>query len=138
MNPDDQDSLIEPSAQLDRLAHAVIGAAIEVHRHLGPGFLEGTYEEALVMELGLRGIAVRRQVEIPIYYKDVQVNEVRLDLVVENELVVELKAVELLNRLHGAQLLSYLRASHLQLGLLMNFNVPTLKEGIRRVINSRA
>jgi GxxExxY protein len=127
----------EPPAHLDRLAHAVIGAAIEVHRWLGPGYLEAVYEEALVLELGLRKLAVRRQVVVPIFYKDQLISESHLDLLIEDELVVELKSVESLARIHGAQLLSYLRATDLQLGLLMNFNVPILKEGIRRVINSR-
>ena len=129
MNQADQYDIPEPPAHLDRLAHDAIGAAIEVHRVLGPGFSESTYEEALVLELGSRGIAVRRQVVVPIYYKEVQVSEARRDLLVDDELVVDLKAVESLSRLHGAQLLSYLRASDLQLGLLMNFNVPILKEG---------
>ena len=126
----------EPAPHLDECARAIIGAAIEVHRHLGPGFLEAVYEEALVLELGLRGLAVRRQVVIPILYKDREISEARLDLLVENEVVVELKTVERLSGIHVAQVVSYLKASELELGLLMNFNVPILKEGIRRVIRT--
>ena len=132
----DQDDRHEPAPHLDECAHAIIGAAIEVHRHLGPGFLEAVYEEALVLELGFRGLTVRRQVAIPIHYKGREISEARLDLLVENEVVVELKTVERLSGIHAAQLVSYLKASELELGLLMNFNVPILKEGIRRVIRT--
>ena len=89
-----------------------------------------------MLELGFRGLSVRRQVVIPIHYKDHEISEARLDLLVENELVVELKSVEHISGIHVAQLISYLRASELELGLLMNFNVPILKEGIRRVIRT--
>ncbi len=126
----------EPSEDIDRLAHDVIGAAIEVHRNLGPGFLESVYEEALCVELGLRGIEFERQLSHGIDYKGHRVGEGRLDLVIGKRLIVELKAVESLAPIHTAQVISYLKATGCQLALLINFNVSVLKEGIRRVILS--
>ena len=124
----------EPPRHLDECAHAVIGAAIEVHRHLGPGFLESVYEEALAIELGLRRIQFARQVAIPISYKSRHLAEARLDLLVDDELVVELKAVETLLPIHRAQVISYLQAGAFQLGLLINFNVGLLRNGLHRVV----
>jgi GxxExxY protein len=121
-------------AGLDRLAHEVIGAAIEVHRTLGPGFLESVYEAALTVELGLRSIPFVAQVPIDLVYKGHPVGQGRIDLLVGGRLVVELKAVECLAPIHSAQALSYLRITKHKLALLINFNVPLLKEGIRRVI----
>ena len=126
----------EPSEELDTLAHAVIGAALEVHRLLGPGFLESVYEEALCLELNLRGIPFRRQVPVNVEYKGQRIGEARLDLLVADRLIVELKAVETVPPVHLAQVLSYLKTSGLQLGLLITFNVPTLRQGIRRVIRT--
>lgn len=126
----------EPSAELDRLAHCVIGAAIEVHRILGPGFLESVYEEALCIELTLRGIAFARQVRIGVQYKGQAVGDARLDLLVDNSLVVELKAAESIAPIHIAQTLSYLKATRLRVGLLISFNVSTLRRGIKRVIHT--
>jgi GxxExxY protein len=126
--------IFEPEEELDLLAHAVIGAAIEVHRRLGPGFLESVYELALCTELQLRGIGFERQVPIPIEYKGRLVGEGILDVVVGERLVVELKAVDKLLRVHKAQVISYLKASGLRLGLLVNFKVPVLVQGIRRVV----
>ena len=131
---DAKNAKMEPDALTDDLAHRVIGAAIEVHRHLGPGYLESVYEEALALELGLRGIAFERQKPIGVAYKGHAVGESRLDLLVGGCLVVELKAVEALAPIHQAQVISYLKATGLKLGLLINFNVPVLKSGIRRVI----
>ena len=125
---------MEPAAYLDRYTGQIIGAAIEVHRHLGPGFLESVYETALIAELELRGVALERQVAIPIDYKGRRIAEARLDLVVEGEVVVELKAVDDLVPIHRAQLISYLRAGPFPVGLLINFNVPILRQGIRRFI----
>jgi len=125
---------IEPDKQLDQLAHAVIGAAIEVHRHLGPGFLESVYEEALCVELADRQIPVERQKEICVLYKDREIGKHRIDLLVGKLLIVELKTVDALAEIHEAQVISYLKASHLPLGLLINFNVPILKNGIQRVV----
>jgi len=126
----------EPDVRLDDLAHAVIGAAIEVHRELGPGYLESVYEDAMAVELELRGIPFRRQVGMTVMYKGRPVGEGRFDMLVANDLVVEYKAVESLLPVHFAQVLSYLKAGRLRLGLLINFNVPLLKEGIKRVIRS--
>jgi GxxExxY protein len=125
----------EPDEELDRLAH-VIGAAIEVHRTLGPGFLESVYEEALCVELQLRGIVYSRQLPTAIEYKGHCVGEGRLDLVVGKRLLVELKAVESLATIHTAQLLSYLKTTGCKLGLLINFNVPVLKDGVKRIVRS--
>lgn len=127
---------VEPNKDVDRLARSVIGAAIEVHRHLGPGFLESVYEEALVVELGLRGIPFERQKPVPVDYKEHHVGEGRVDLLVGYELLVELKAVETLAPIHKAQVISYLRATGLHLGLLINFNVPILRAGIQRIVLS--
>ena len=116
----------------------VIGCAIEVHKSLGPGLLEKIYEQALVYELEQAGLLVESQVEIVIPYKETTLQGQRLDLVIEHAIVVELKSVENLLTVHRAQLLSYLRAGRFPLGLLMNFNKQTLKEGLVRIINGRA
>ena len=126
----------EPSAELDRLAHGVIGAAIEVHRILGPGFLESVYEQALCVELELRAIPFARQVAVAVGYKGESVGEARLDLVVGDSLVVELKAVESIAPIHVAQTLSYLKAAGFRLGLLITFNVGALRRGIKRAIRT--
>jgi GxxExxY protein len=122
--------------ELDHLAKRVIGAAIEVHRVLVPGFLESIYEEALSIGLSTRQLRFARQVAIDLQYKGRQVGEGRLDLLIENQLVVELKAVDTLAPIHTAQVLSYLKATNRSLGLLINFNVPMLRDGIRRVVLS--
>jgi len=124
----------EPSATVDAIAHRVIGAAIEVHRVLGPGFLESVYEEALCIELELRGVPFGRQVPIGVAYKGAVVGEARLDLLVADSIVVELKAVEIIAPIHTAQVISYLKATNLQLGLIITFNVAELRRGVRRVI----
>jgi len=123
---------LEPA--LNNLAEMVIGAAIEVHRSLGPGFLESVYEEAICIELNLRHIPFVRQKAIGVSYKGHLVGEGRLDILIEDCLVIELKAVEALLPIHTAQLLSYLKTTHYRLGLLMNFNVAALKQGLRRVV----
>ena len=122
------------SEELNALSHVVIGAAIEVHRTLGPGFLESVYEQALCVELELRHIPFDNQVEIGVGYKGRIIGEGRLDILVANALIVELKAVDALAPIHEAQLLSYLKATGHRLGLLMNFNVPILRNSIRRII----
>jgi GxxExxY protein len=127
-------TLIEPGKQVDELAHAVIGAAIEVHRHLGPGFLEGVYEEALCIELAERRVSFERQKEISVLYKGRPIGKHRIDLLVEELLIVELKAIEALAEIHKAQVISCLKATCLPLGLLINFNVSILKNGIQRVV----
>ena len=127
----------EPDQSLDQLAHSVIGAAIDVHREIGPGFLESVYQNALCYELGLRKIAHEAQAPAPVTYKGYAVGEGRIDILVEKRLIVELKAVEAYEAIHQAQVISYLKAMRLSLGLLINFNMPILKDGIRRVVLSR-
>lgn len=126
----------EPSAALDRLAHDTIGAAIEVHRQLGPGFLERTYEDALAIELRLRGIPFELQCPINLFYKGHPIGKGVMDLRIDEQLVVGLKAVDRLAPIHEAQVISYLKATTFMLGLLINFNVIVLKRGIRRVVLS--
>ena len=128
--------LNEPEGRLDEVARRVVDAAFEVHRTLGAGFAESVYEHALAVELVLRGILFERQVPISITYKETEVGDGRLDLLVEGCLVVELKAVEALMPVHVAQVVSYLRASRRSLGLLITFNVPQFRQGVRRVIAS--
>jgi GxxExxY protein len=111
----------------------VIGAAIEVHRKLGPGYQESVYEEALCIELSLRGIPFSRQHEVSVAYKGRQVGAGKVDLLVDDSLIVERKAVESLLPGHTGQVLSYLKASDLRLGLLLNFGAPVMEDGIRRV-----
>jgi GxxExxY protein len=119
----------------DPLTSQVIGLAIEVHRGLGPGLLESAYEECLCFELKEHGLAFRRQVALPVAYKSVKLDcGYRLDMVIEDNLIVELKTVERLLPVHDAQLLTYLKLSGVRTGLLMNFNVPVLKDGIRRLV----
>ena len=118
------------------VSKAVIGCAIEVHRAIGPGLLESVYQKCLARELELQGISSREEVPLPVAYKGASFESAhRLDMVVANKIVLELKAVEHLLPVHEAQLLSYLRLAHLKLGLLRNFNVPTLKAGIKRIVN---
>jgi GxxExxY protein len=116
------------------LSHAIVGAAIEVHRHLGPGKLESTYQSALDEELSLRGIPHRGQVPIALRYKGRDVGSFVLDFIVDDKVVLELKAVERQHAVHKAQVLSYLHATKLRLGLLINFNVPVLWKGVQRVV----
>jgi GxxExxY protein len=131
-----EEVLVEPSEHADIRAHEVIGAAIEVHRVLGPGFLESVYEEALCHELADREIPFGRQVRIGIPYKGRLVGESRIDVFVDDCLLVELKAVDGITPLHRAQVISYLRASNLDLALLVNFNVRLLKSGLHRIVRS--
>jgi GxxExxY protein len=119
----------------DRLTEKVIGLAIEVHRQLGPGLLESAYEECLCLELREAGLAFRRQVPLPITYKSVRLDcGYRLDVVIEDQLILELKAVEGLLPIHEAQVLTYMRLSGIRTGLLLNFNTAVLKNGIRRLM----
>lgn len=118
------------------ITDVIIGAAIEVHRHLGPGCLESTYESCLARELEERGIAFRRQVRLPVVYKGLVVEEAyRIDLLINDAVIVEIKSVDTLLPIHEAQLITYLKLSGKKVGLLINFNVPVLKQGIvRRVL----
>jgi GxxExxY protein len=124
----------EPSIELDDLARAVIGAAIEVHYHLGPGYLESVYQRALATELTLRRVPFQAQLLVEVPYKNAIAGEAILDFLVADALVVELKAVDQLIEIHRAQVISYLKAGNFQLGLLINFNVKLLKDGVRRII----
>ena len=118
------------------LSHQIIGAAIEVHRLIGPGLLESVYELAFCKELWLRGVGVERQINVPVIYKGENLDcYVKLDLLVERTVIIEVKTVDKLMPIHRAQLLTYLRLRNLWLGLLINFNVEILRDGIRRVLN---
>ena len=120
--------------EIDPLTSNIIGASIEVHRALGPGLLESAYEACLIYELRLRRMKVEHQKPLPIFYKDVMLDcGYRLDLVVENTVIVEVKSVGCIAPIHEAQLLSYLRMSDYHVGLLINFNVRMLKDGLRRM-----
>jgi len=121
--------------EANRLSQLIIGAAIEVHRSLGPGLLESAYQECLCRELFLREVPFERQQSLPLEYKGIRVEcSYRLDLLVGGLVIVELKSAEGIDPIHEAQLLTYLRLSGLWLGLLINFNVPVLKNGIRRIV----
>jgi GxxExxY protein len=121
--------------ELDQLARQTVDAAFAVHSTLGPGLLESVYEACLVHELRQRGLAVETQVPIPVVYKQIRLDAgLRLDMLVEKQLIVELKAVLTMHPVFEAQLLSYLKLSHRRLGLLINFNVPLIKDGIKRVV----
>jgi GxxExxY protein len=127
--------MIESVEAVNRITQAVIGAAMRVHSALGPGLLESAYETCLAYELEKLGMTVERQKALPIMYRDVRIEcGYRLDLLVEETVVVELKGVEAIERVHIAQVLTYLKLSGYPIGLLINFNVVSLKSGIRRVI----
>ena len=128
--------MLDMPEYLNEISGAVIGAAIEVHRVLGPGFLESIYEMAMVEELTVRNISFERQVTMPVMYRDKLVGEHRLDLLVAGEVVVELKAVSAITEAHVAQTMSYLKAGAFQLGLILNFKSAVLRDGIRRVVSS--
>lgn len=120
----------------NEISSAIIGSAIEVHRELGPGLLESTYETCLEHELSLKDLDVKRQVALPVIYKNVKLNAgYRIDLLVENKVIVEIKSVEALADIHTAQILTYLKLKDLKLGLLLNFNSVKLIDGLKRVIN---
>jgi len=123
-------------ARINSITEKVIGCAVEVHRALGPGLLESAYEECLCYELSQTGLKFQRQVELPIAYKGVNLDcGYRMDVVVEDSVIIEVKAVERLISIHEAQLLSYLKLYDKKVGLLLNFHVPVLKSGIKRVVN---
>ena len=119
---------------MNQLTESVIGAAIEVHRALGPGFLESTYGKALAIELRHRRISFEQEAPIAMSYRGESIGEGRLDFLVEGKLILELKAVDQLHPIHTAQAISYLKATGHKLALLINFNVPVLKDGIKRVV----
>lgn len=120
---------------VNQLTESIIGAAIEVHKHLGPGLLESAYEECLCHELNLRKIPFQRQAPLPVVYKGVKLDcSYRIDLLVKNEIVVELKAVESIAPIHEAQVLTYMRLGGWRVGLIINFNVPIVIKGIKRLV----
>jgi GxxExxY protein len=125
---------MEPNTEVDDLARAVIGSAIEVHRELGPGYSEGVYEEALAQELNRTGIHFERQKSFKVRFKGCVVGEGRIDFLIDGKLVVELKAAEKLMPVHKSQVISYLKATSCSLGLLINFNEKLLRAGIQRVV----
>jgi GxxExxY protein len=125
----------EEKTVIDTLSNRIIGSAIEVHKTLGPGLLESAYEECLCCELGIVGIEFERQISLPVTYKNTKLDcGYRLDVVVEKAIILELKAVETLLPIHEAQLLTYLKLSGIRLGMLLNFNVPYMKNGIKRMV----
>jgi GxxExxY protein len=129
--------MTELSLEHNRVSGAVVDSAFAVHQELGPGLLESVYEECLALELRARGVVVWRQVSLPLVYRGRALDgALRIDLVVADLVVVEVKAVERLQPVHEAQLLTYLKLSGRQLGLLINFNVPRIKDGIRRLVLS--
>ena len=126
------------SHQLNHISFLIIQSAIQVHRALGPGLLENTYRACMIYELRQRNLSVVSEQVVPLYYNDVVLDDAyRLDLLVENEVIVEIKAVEVVLAVHYAQLLSYLRLTSKPLGLLINFNVPVLIKGVKRIMNGR-
>jgi GxxExxY protein len=129
------DEDMEPNPELNALTNAIIGAAIEVHRGLGAGLLELLYENALAHEFTLRNIPFVRQVPVVVTYKQHVIGETRLDFLVAGKVIVEIKAVDAIHPVHRAQLMCYLKVTGHKLGLLINFNVPVLKDGIRRIAN---
>ncbi len=120
----------------NQLSNKIIGCAIEVHKQLGPGLLESAYQECLLYELEQNNLQVKKEIPMPVVYKEVKLDHgYRMDLLVENKVVIEVKTVESLTDVHTAQVLTYLRLGNYKLGLLINFHVSILRNGIRRVIN---
>jgi GxxExxY protein len=121
----------------NQISEIIIGCAIDVHKNLGPGLLESAYEECLYYEIGSKEIWVEKQKPLPLIYKEIRLEAgYRLDLIIENKVIVEVKAVEAINDIHIAQVLTYLKISGCKLGLLLNFNVLRMKEGIKRIVNN--
>ena len=121
----------------NELSRLVFNNALKVHQNLGPGLLESSYEECLFYELNRSGLLIERQKPLPLVYEEIKLNVgYRVDLLIENKLIVELKSVEALNEIHFAQLLTYLKLSNCRLGLLINFNVTLIKNGIKRIANN--
>lgn len=129
--------LLDLHPSLEKLAQQVIGASINVHRALGPGYLESIYQRALSVELSERNIQHVCEHPVRVHYKGHDVGEGRVDILVEKQIVLELKAVDALHPIHQAQVLSYLKSTQLQLGLLINFNATAMKDGLKRVILTR-
>jgi len=123
--------------KINELTGLIIGKAIEVHRSLGPGLLESSYRDCLLYELQSSGLNVQKEVMVPLVYKEIKLDHgYRIDILVENKIVVELKTVETFTQVHFAQILTYMKLGNYQYGLLLNFNVSSLRQGIKRFINS--
>jgi GxxExxY protein len=123
--------------ELNQISNSIIGAAIEVHRHLGPGLLESAYRQCLAWELQQQKLVVEQEILVPIKYKELEVeNGYRIDLLVEHEVVIELKSVDVLLPIHSAQLLTYLKLTGHRLGLLLNFKVDVVRNGVKRIVNN--
>ncbi|MGE5218229.1 MAG: GxxExxY protein [Chloroflexota bacterium] len=119
----------------DQLSNKVLGCALEVHRELGPGLLESTYQQCLAYELNQRNLPFRLQVELPVQYKQIKLNcGYRMDLLIDDRLIVELKSVDQLLKVHEAQILTYMKLARVKVGLLINFNVEVLRKGIKRFV----
>lgn len=134
MNNSHRDTESTELKELNKISEKIIGCAIEVHRHLGPGLLEAIYESALCIEFDLNNISYQRQIVIPVRYKNQPIGEHRLDLLVENKVIIEIKAVDKSNPVFKAQLLSYMKMSDKRLGLLINFNESKLINGVKRMV----
>lgn len=133
---EDSQSFTEFLMKINKISEQIIGAAIEVHRQLGPGLLESAYQNCLYYELAEQGLHVEKEKPMPIVYKTIKIDHgYRMDLVVENKVVVEIKTVEAFTDVHPAQILTYLRLGDYKLGLLINFKVSLLKDGLKRIIN---
>jgi GxxExxY protein len=122
---------------LNEMSNVILKSAIEVHQEMGPGLLEGVYQECMILELRKRRLEVRQQVGVKLHYKTIPIKkEYIIDILVEDEIILELKSIEGLQKIHEAQLISYLRLTNKRLGFLINFNVPLLKQGFRRFVNN--
>ena len=127
-----------PNQKLEEIAKIVVNSAFKVHKELGPGLLEKVYEACLVYEIAKVGLEVNRQVDVPIVYDGVTLKEhLRLDIIVENSIIIEVKAVDIVNPVWNAQIISHLKLTDNELGFLINFNVPLIKNGIKRFINTK-
>ena len=127
---------MEGMMNINKLSSRIIGAAIEVHKNLGPGLLESAYEDCLCHELNIQGLIFEQQKPLPVIYKGMRLDcGYRLDIVVEKTVIIELKSCEKIEPIHKAQLLTYLKLSELNLGLILNFNVPLMRDGIVRIVN---
>lgn len=121
----------------NEISSKIIGACIEVHKQLGPGLLESTYEACLAHELNLMGLEIRQQVALPVIYKEIKLNAgYRIDMIVENKVIIEIKSVDALAPIHTAQILTYLKLKEIKLGLLINFNQVKLIDGLKRIVNN--
>ena len=128
---------LEPSQSVNDLSHRVLGCAIEVHRHLGPGYREQTYQLALEAEFGIQRLEFRSQVSAGVVYKGLSVGDFRLDFVVGDSIVLEIKTIASIDQVHVAQVIAYLKATRHELGIILNFNTPVMKHGIKRVLPPR-